>query len=120
MGSKKKAALHGLSKKERKALEKKAEALRAELAEREKAKAAKKGKKSKDGKPAKKGKAAKLAPVAEAESIGRELGADWFVAVTWKGDQLAVTGRIHYSRWQDAEGNDRYGCEIIAENVEFL
>lgn len=37
-----------------------------------------------------------------------------------KGDQLAVTGRIHYSRWQDAEGNDRYGCEIIAENVEFL
>ena len=37
-----------------------------------------------------------------------------------KGDQLAVTGRIHYSRWQDADGNDRYGCEIIAENVEFL
>ena len=37
-----------------------------------------------------------------------------------KGDQLAVTGRIHYSRWQDAEGNDRYGCEIIAENVEFI
>ncbi len=37
-----------------------------------------------------------------------------------KGDQLAVTGRIHYSRWQDAEGNDRYGCEIIAENVDFL
>ena len=31
MGSKKKAALHGLSKKEGKALEKKAEALRAEL-----------------------------------------------------------------------------------------
>ena len=37
-----------------------------------------------------------------------------------KGDQLAVTGRIHYSRWQDAEGNDRYGCEIIAEKVDFL
>ncbi|MBA4041240.1 MAG: single-stranded DNA-binding protein [Erythrobacter sp.] len=37
-----------------------------------------------------------------------------------KGDLLAVTGRIHYSRWQDAEGNDRYGCEIIAENVQFL
>ena len=35
-------------------------------------------------------------------------------------DTLAVTGRIHYSRWQDAEGNDRCGCEIIAENVEFL
>ena len=37
-----------------------------------------------------------------------------------KGDQLAVPGRIHYTRWQDADGNDRYGCEIIAENVEFL
>lgn len=72
MGSKKKAALHGLSKKERKALEKKAEALRAELAEREAAKAAKKGKKSKDEKPAKKGKSAKLAPVVAAESIETE------------------------------------------------
>lgn len=37
-----------------------------------------------------------------------------------KGDKLAVTGRLHYSRWQDADGNDRYGCEIIAENVEFV
>ena len=37
-----------------------------------------------------------------------------------KGDKLAVTGRLHYSRWQDADGNDRYGCEIIAENVEFI
>jgi len=45
MGNKKKAALHELSKKERKALEKKAEALRAELAEREAAKSSKKGKK---------------------------------------------------------------------------
>ena len=72
MGNKKKAALHGLSKKERKALEKKAEALRAELAEREAAKAAKKGKKPKDEKPAKKGKSAKLAPVAEVESIEAE------------------------------------------------
>ena len=37
-----------------------------------------------------------------------------------KGDLVAVEGRLHYTRWQDAEGNDRYGCEIIAENVEFL
>ena len=37
-----------------------------------------------------------------------------------KGDQLAVSGRIHYSRWQDSDGNDRYGCEIIAEDVEFI
>ncbi|KHL24303.1 single-stranded DNA-binding protein [Croceibacterium mercuriale] len=37
-----------------------------------------------------------------------------------KGDLLAVTGRIHYTRWKDAENNDRFGCEIIAENVEFI
>ena len=37
-----------------------------------------------------------------------------------KGDLLAVTGRLHYTRWQDAEGKDHFGCEIIAENVEFL
>lgn len=36
-----------------------------------------------------------------------------------KGDLLAVTGRLHYTRWQDAEGNDRYGCEIIADRAEF-
>ena len=36
-----------------------------------------------------------------------------------KGDLVAVEGRLHYTRWQDAEGNDRYGCEIIAERVEF-
>lgn len=64
MGNKKKAALHGLSKKERKALEKKAEALRAELAEREAAKAAKK-KAKKGGKD----KAAKPEPVAVTEAV---------------------------------------------------
>lgn len=37
-----------------------------------------------------------------------------------KGDLIAVTGRLHYSRWQDNDGNDRYGCEIIGENVQFL
>ena len=37
-----------------------------------------------------------------------------------KGDQLAVTGRIHYSRWKDADGTERYGTEIIAENVMFI
>lgn len=37
-----------------------------------------------------------------------------------KGDQLAVTGRIHYTRWKDSDGSDRYGCEIIAENVMFI
>lgn len=37
-----------------------------------------------------------------------------------KGDVVAVTGRIHYSRWQDGQGVDRYGCEIIAERVDFF
>ena len=33
---------------------------------------------------------------------------------------VMVTGRIHYSRWTDSEGQTRYGCEIIAEQVDFL
>ncbi|MCW1432004.1 single-stranded DNA-binding protein [Novosphingobium sp. JCM 18896] len=37
-----------------------------------------------------------------------------------KGDLLAVIGRIHYTRWTDGDGQTRYGCEIIAEEVEFL
>ena len=37
-----------------------------------------------------------------------------------KGAMVMVTGRIHYTRWTDSEGQTRYGCEIIAENVEFL
>ena len=37
-----------------------------------------------------------------------------------KGAMVMVTGRIHYSRWTDSEGQTRYGCEIIAEQVDFL
>ena len=37
-----------------------------------------------------------------------------------KGAMIMVTGRIHYSRWTDSEGQARYGCEIIAEQVDFL
>ena len=36
-----------------------------------------------------------------------------------KGDLVAVDGRLHYTRWQDADGNDRYGCEIIADRIDF-
>lgn len=36
-----------------------------------------------------------------------------------KGDTLAVVGRLHYSSWNDSEGTKRYGCEVIAENIEF-
>jgi single-strand DNA-binding protein len=34
--------------------------------------------------------------------------------------KVLVRGRIHYSKWTDKDGNDRYGCEIIAETVDFL
>jgi|GEM_PF-188474 len=35
-----------------------------------------------------------------------------------KGMKVLVHGRIHYTKWTDAAGNDRYGCEIIAEKVD--
>ena len=37
-----------------------------------------------------------------------------------KGAMVMVTGRIHYSRWTDSDGQTRYGCEIIAEQFDFL
>jgi single-strand DNA-binding protein len=37
-----------------------------------------------------------------------------------KGMKVLVRGRIHYTKWTDAEGATRYGCEIIAETVDFL
>lgn len=37
-----------------------------------------------------------------------------------KGALVMVTGRIHYTPWTDKAGQFRYGCEIIAEQVDFL
>lgn len=37
-----------------------------------------------------------------------------------KGMKVLVRGRIHYTKWTDQQGNDRYGCEIIAEAIDFL
>lgn len=37
-----------------------------------------------------------------------------------KGAMIMVTGRIHYTKWTDQNGTDRYGCEIVAEQVDFL
>ena len=37
-----------------------------------------------------------------------------------KGMKVLVRGRIHYTKWTDQQGVDRYGCEIIAEKVDFL
>jgi len=31
-----------------------------------------------------------------------------------------VRGRIHYTRWTDSENIERYGVEIIADEVTFL
>jgi single-strand DNA-binding protein len=37
-----------------------------------------------------------------------------------EGMKVLVDGRIHYTKWTDATGTNRYGCEIIAEKVDFL
>ena len=37
-----------------------------------------------------------------------------------KGMKVLVHGRIHYTKWTDKDGVERYGCEIIAETVDFL
>lgn len=37
-----------------------------------------------------------------------------------KGMKVAVTGRIHYTKWTDQQGVERYGTEIIADDVQFL
>ncbi len=37
-----------------------------------------------------------------------------------KGMLVSVRGRLHYTRWTDTDGVERYGCEIIAEDVQFL
>ena len=37
-----------------------------------------------------------------------------------KGQLVSVGGRIHYTEWNDKDGVKRYGCEIIADTVDFL
>ncbi len=37
-----------------------------------------------------------------------------------KGMKVLVRGRIHYTKWTDKDGNDRFSTEIIAETVDFL
>ena len=37
-----------------------------------------------------------------------------------KGMLVSARGRIHNSRWTDSEGIERYGYEIIADDVQFL
>lgn len=37
-----------------------------------------------------------------------------------KGMKVAVRGRVHYTRWTDNEGIERYSSEIIADAIDFL
>ena len=37
-----------------------------------------------------------------------------------KGHKVMVRGHIHYTRWTDQNDIERFGCEIIAEEVTFL
>ena len=37
-----------------------------------------------------------------------------------KGMLVSVRGRIHNSKWTDKQGIERYGYEIIADDVQFL
>ena len=37
-----------------------------------------------------------------------------------KGMLVSVRGRLHYTRWTDREGIERYGCEVIADDIQFL
>ena len=37
-----------------------------------------------------------------------------------KGQLVSLEGRIHYTQWEDQDGIKRYGCEIIADKVDFL
>ena len=37
-----------------------------------------------------------------------------------KGQKVLVRGRLHYTRWTDQEDIERFGVEIIADEVTFL
>ena len=37
-----------------------------------------------------------------------------------KGQKVMVRGRIHYTHWTDDQNIERYGVEIIADEVTFL
>ena len=37
-----------------------------------------------------------------------------------KGQLISLQGRLHYTQWDDKDGVTRYGCEILADKVDFL
>ena len=38
----------------------------------------------------------------------------------YKGSKVSVQGRLHYTKWTDKDGTERYGVEVIVETVDFL
>ena len=37
-----------------------------------------------------------------------------------KGELVEVQGRLHYSKWADNAGSERYSVEIVADEILFL
>lgn len=37
-----------------------------------------------------------------------------------KGQLVSVQGRLHYTQWEDQDGVKRYGCEVLADKIDFL
>lgn len=37
-----------------------------------------------------------------------------------KGQMVSISGRLHYTRWEDGDGVIRWGCEILANEIQFL
>lgn len=37
-----------------------------------------------------------------------------------KGRPVYIEGRLKTRKWQDKDGNDRYGTEILADDVDFI
>ena len=63
---------------------------------------------------------------------GEERQADFFNIIAWnklaetiskylfKGNQVAISGRLETRTWDDANGQKHYVTEIIAEEVDFI
>ena len=57
---------------------------------------------------------------------------EWFNVQSWgklaetcnqyisKGQQVFVEGRLHTNKWEDNDGNQRQGTEVVASKVVFL
>ena len=46
--------------------------------------------------------------------------AEFVAAYFSKGDPIYVSGRLQVRSWTDNDGNKRYSCEVIADEVSFV